>query len=905
MLKFWLTNLLLFSAVMAFSPAKPGIIPSAKVIQQAAIMAESYTQGGLVAKMQRVKTANIQLAQTGNREQREDIYMGYPIIMGSYSDYNDLDTTIQLLQRELFDGPWSTITMAEHYGQMSYGQFHLSGTVYGWYEMANNSDYYEGSQIPGNYDNGLNVGDFLFESLTQADVEVDFAQYDNDGPDGVANSGDDDGFVDAVAFVHSGPGGEGGGSYVWSHRWRYNAWWGLAFATNDMGANGSFIRVNDYTIQPAVAVNGSNLIEIGVFSHEFGHALGLPDLYDTDYSSDGVGSWCLMASGSWSSPSSPTHMSAWCKEMIGWIVPRRLDLNMNSMAFPNAEENAFALKLWTHGEVESYTSTYSHAQNVGREYFLIENRQRMGSETHLPGTGLLIWHIDNSRSNNDNENHRMVDVKAADNYINGSSSGDPWPGTTNNRNFDFNTTPSSIGWQGINTEVALLNVSDSDSTMTADVEIHESAPHITIEDVIISDSNDDHIYSPGETVLIWLAVKNSGALVTNLEATLSVNDNHVDVVGDLISFDPIEFMGLSTSSEPFEFIISDSLSPHQVTFDVTFTAEGSLEPDHHDVLLMLGLPEITLIDDDGALAGADDFQAYYTDALLLAGKVFSVWDIAESGAPDLEWLQRHSSVIWYSGNKATPLDANKIDLLSTYLNEGGHLIMSGQELGNGDESVALFLSDYFAVEVLPEEISSIYVYGDPTHEFYDVLDRYSIRNAVGANNQSTPDAFHILQGGYSTFTYPFVGNASCGSSVKNQTYSAVILGFGMEALAPFSGDADMARGDLIQRLITWMETPTTAIRESIINLPERVGIISTYPNPFNPQIHLDIQLHDGLSGELQIIDLRGALVASLDVTKSGVVEWQPTNRVAGGVYFIRLLVNGEITGRLDKITYLK
>ena len=212
---------LMASVVLASSPAKQGVIPSLKVIQQTQLMGESYQQGGLVAKMQRVKSANIAAAASGSRDLREDVYMSFPVILGSYTDYDDLDTTVSMLQQELFDGPWPTITMAEHYEQMSYGQFHLSGNVYGWYELSSESDLYEGSQSEP-YDNGFNdppggTGEFLRESLDQADLEIDFTQYDNDGPDGIPNSGDDDGYVDAAFFVHSGSGGEGGGPYIWSH----------------------------------------------------------------------------------------------------------------------------------------------------------------------------------------------------------------------------------------------------------------------------------------------------------------------------------------------------------------------------------------------------------------------------------------------------------------------------------------------------------------------------------------------------------------------------------------------------------------------------------------------------------------------------------------------------------------
>jgi len=80
----------------------------------------------------------------------------------------------------------------------------------------------------------------------------------------------------------------------------------------------------------------------------------------------------------------------------------------------------------------------------------------------------------------------MVDVKAADNHFDGSNAGDSWPGITNNRNFDYETLPSSIGWDlGVNTEVAVLNVSDSGPTMWADVEVHESNPHMSITDKLV------------------------------------------------------------------------------------------------------------------------------------------------------------------------------------------------------------------------------------------------------------------------------------------------------------------------------------------------------------------------------------------------------------------------------------
>ena len=670
-----------------------------------------------------------------------------------------------------------------------------------------------------------------------------------------------------------------------------------------MGANGQPIRVNDYIMQPAQSTR-SGMIEIGVFSHEFGHALGLPDLYDTDYSSDGVGSWCLMASGSWSTPSSPTHLSAWCKEMMGWIVPVFPQENVLGMEFPNAEENPYAVKLWTHGQLDPYIGRYSHGQDVGREYFLIENRQHLGSELHLPNTGLLIWHIDNTRNSNSNENHRMVDVKAADGHFNGSNMGDTWPGSTNNYNFDFETIPPSTGWAGVNTEIAVLNVSESDTTMTADIEIHESNPHLSITDMLISDTNGDNVYAPGENVMLWLIVKNTGAITNNLAATLSVPGTQVDIVSDMTNFDPIDFMQTGTANIPFEFNISDTLEAQALSFDVSFTWEGAQDGDHHELTLMLGLPQIALVDDDGARIGDSNVQSFYTDAMHAAGIVYTIWDIAEDGLPDISWLEQHPSVLWFTGNHVNPLNVMSIDVLSNYMDGGGNLLLSGQDISSSDIDVTTFIRDYLAAEIMSAEVSTNYAYADPGHEFFTAQDRYSIRNSDGANNQDSPDAFHILEGGSSIFMYPFVDNASCGSSVKNQTYSSIFLGFGMEALSPFSGDATHARGDLITRMMTWLTTPTTSIDPPGM-MPDRSEILAAYPNPFNPTVQFNVQLAGSQTGVLQIINLRGAMIASIQVSGSGLINWNPGSGIAGGVYFARLQVDGKFTQSLEKITYLK
>ncbi len=912
--KLILLSLLSISTILGSSPAKPGVIASDKVKLFTKKMAVDYSRGGLVIKMQRIKESNIQIAESGSRSLREDVYMSFPVILGSYADSDDKNAVVGSLQAELFDGPWPTVTMAEHYEEMSYGQFHLSGTVFGWYELPANGSFYEGSQtVP--YDNGFvgpegGAGEFIHDALVLADLDIDFTQYDNDGPDGIPNSGDDDGYVDAVFFAHSGSGGEAGGPYIWSHSWTYSGWWGSAFTTDDIRFDGTAILVQDYIMQP-IENSAGGLIEIGVFSHEFGHALGLPDLYDTDYSSDGIGDWCLMSGGSWTTPSSPTHMSAWCKEMLGWIVPIVPDVNIDAFEFPNVEENAFVVKLWTKGELGPYMSYYSHGQDVGREYFLIENRQRIGTEQHIPGTGILIYHIDNSLYSNSNEDHRMVDVRAADGFSGGSDPGDPWPGTSNNYNFDFQTIPSSMSWGGANTEVALLNISESDSTMTADVEIEEADPHLNIVDRIIIDSNDDGFLSPDESGVIWLELANYGILTTGITARLISESAAFNFNVSEISFADIPTNTTAISTSPFEFTLSSSFEPgtENLQVAVSNTINGTIDTLSFDIIV--GDPQVAIVDADGFASGGEDFQEYYRRALQDIDVVFTVWDIALDGLPTAEWLLAQPKLIWFTGNSELPLTQSVIDLLASYQDAGGRLMLTGQDLTSGAEIQAGFLAEYCAAVYVETVTNPVYVFGDPEHEIMTTANQYIMNNYFGAENQTSPDIVTNLSHGSPLFQYPLFSYRLAGTTTIQNGYKTVFMAFGFESLAPLEDDGWETRADLIDRILNWFDIDYVAIDSEELLYPDSPGITNFYPNPFNPSITISYALPENMDIKLFIYDITGREVVSLvdgqQITGYHDIQWNGIdsfgNSVSTGVYFARLEAGSY--SQSIKIVYLK
>lgn len=131
---------------------------------------------------------------------------------------------------------------------------------------------------------------------------------------------------------------------------------------------------------------GERMGSISVVSHEFGHMLGLPDLYAKPDvpGTEGVGVWCTMSTGH-GQDGKPLHFSAWCKEQLGWIQPAVIDpaVKQKLILAPIAGSSRECYKVLLRTD--------------GSEYLLLENRVKKGFDRDLPGEGLLIWRVVDGR----------------------------------------------------------------------------------------------------------------------------------------------------------------------------------------------------------------------------------------------------------------------------------------------------------------------------------------------------------------------------------------------------------------------------------------------------------------------------------------------------------------------------
>jgi M6 family metalloprotease-like protein len=277
------------------------------------------------------------------------------------------------------------------YEEMSSGRYTVGGDVSDWVtvpyasasygETESQTDMTRFVQDAANawYDSQVAAG----KSAAEIDAYLasfdrwDRYDYDKDGDFAEA-----DGYIDHFQAIHAGEGEEAGASSdkIWSHRWAVNqAGRGtVGPAANPFGGikiGESKVWIRDYTTEPE---NGG----LGVFAHEYGHDLGLPDLYDTSGGENGTGFWTLMSSGSWLSHgdgaigTTPNHMGAWEKLQLGWLDYDTATTGVRS----------------THKLGPSFHSTKKQqalvvtlpkdAAGNGR-YYIAENRQYVGYDATL------------------------------------------------------------------------------------------------------------------------------------------------------------------------------------------------------------------------------------------------------------------------------------------------------------------------------------------------------------------------------------------------------------------------------------------------------------------------------------------------------------------------------------------
>lgn len=347
----------------------------------------------------------------------------------------------------------------DYYLEQSYGKLDIDVTVSQWITVPHNKAVY-------NTDNAQNL---VVEALQMVADTLDLHQFDNDG----------DGVLDGLAVIHQGYGQEmsADDGDIWSH------------STVVYGTTVGGVRLARYTIEPEMLAIDRRQSTIGVICHEFGHNLGAPDFYDTDYAGSdgefpGTGAWDLMGSGAWNGDygTHPAGINAFQKWVMGWNEVRDLETDTTVTALGPADRHPEAYRLLTTTPVD---------------YFILENRQTTGAtfDAALPGHGLVVYHVNEPlirahlQSNDINAAFPQAiytvcadaltdpDLRPAS-FGNVSSEGAPFPSPYGHTEFSDATQPSTRSQEGRMAYRRLSTITEqADGTISFRFLRDEEPPH--------------------------------------------------------------------------------------------------------------------------------------------------------------------------------------------------------------------------------------------------------------------------------------------------------------------------------------------------------------------------------------------------------------------------------------------
>ncbi len=681
-----------------------------------------------------------------------------------------------------------TGSMTDFYLENSYGDYHIEGDVFGWYEMPFN--YYQ--YVGDNSGLGGATASMAAHAVAAAEADgVDFSPYANGGST-----------VPGVIIVHAGPGAEQGAYGIWSHRSNMNP-----------TQNFDGVTLSGYTVQPEEKYGQNELVNMGVFSHEWGHILGVQDWYDTDdiAGSEGLGDWCLMSGGSWNNGGrTPASFNCYSKYLVGFNDMQWLTTNQFQAPIPQAETSPIA---------------YALRENIGggaTQTWFVENRQKVGFDEYIPGHGLLIYHFDPAVGGQGNPDRYRLALEEADGGMDmryngsGGQAGDPYPGTTNDRFFHDFTSPSALTYGGVASEVGVWDISDSDSAMFATLCVEYPKPLIQFGGTLVTmtddapDGDGDGIPEQGETISLWVEVDNLMRIgydpvlhveTDNLDISFSQNDQSMGA-----TLDPASTTG---NTSPLVFDIPVDFWSIRSAFTFTITSDsvsGSGDQVFVNVLdtqLVLGAAQVLLVDDDNGYG--DDYN--YRETLYELGVPFVHWEKNIEGSPTWATHSQYPIVLWMTGPYWPPsipggtITAADITYLTQLLDAGGNLLMGSPSLVDQLETTdPTFMLNYLHATRTGSE-GERWFHGEASNPIGGDLD-YTTRNGV-LWNEVTPTLAPSATGAPAfTLTHQGTGDyGTCGVTHEG-TYRSILLSFSVEFISnDHVGSGYAPRDSLISRCL--------------------------------------------------------------------------------------------------------
>ncbi|MDP1677737.1 MAG: S8 family serine peptidase [Bacteroidota bacterium] len=431
-------------------------------------------------------------------------------------------------------------------------------------------------------------------------------------------------------------------------------------------------------------------------------------------------------------------------------------------------------------------------------------------------------------------------------------------------------------------------------------------PKLKFISVIIDDNtggNGNGLLDPGETANINCTIRNEWGDAINLNADLSTANQNVSITkstcsyGTLYGISHIDSSQQGSSDKGFTVNINANALPQTISFTITLTSTNG-----YSVQLPFDVKvsaKLLIVDDDD---GSNNIEQYYYKALNRLGIVYDTWDRNTQGSLPVDYLQKYKVVVWLCEWAFPALDSSDRNVLTAYLNSGGSLFLSGQDIGwdladsTGDEYLnskgasKKFYETYLKTKYISDDAKNDGLLGIVGNSVSDNL--AITRNQPGRSApEQFPDVIDTINGSKYCFLYnggSFIGKG--GAVTYSKEYKLVHFTFGgFESITDSS-----KRNTIMERVIKFLSPDlivSNIIDEAQSQQPFTFSLEQNYPNPFNPTTTIQFTVPLASKVILKVYDMLGREISMLINTEqqSGIYNIQfDASKLSSGIYFYRI-----------------
>ncbi len=444
------------------------------------------------------------------------------------------------------------------------------------------------------------------------------------------------------------------------------------------------------------------------------------------------------------------------------------------------------------------------------------------------------------------------------------------------------------------------------NALRALTETVSAKPKLNIISVVVDDSksgNGNGLLDPGETANINCIVRNDWGDALNATAELRCTNPSVSIVKNISSYGTIYGISNIDSSqkrcadEGFKIAVNANALPQSISFNVTIMSEGGYATQLPFELTISA--KLLFVDDDD---GLNNVEQYYINSFNHLGIVYDSWNRNANGELPFDYLQKYKAVVWACEWAFPSLDISDRNILTTYLNSGGNLFLSGQDIGwdLADSVGSEFLLSNGASKVFYEKyLKTKYISDDAKNDILSGIYSNNISNTLMISryqpgrtfSEQFPDVIDTVNGSNYCFLFNggiFIGRGGAISYSKD--YKLVHFGFG-----GFESISDSVKRNIVMERIVKFLSPeivmTNVSSKNSNQIPIAFSLEQNFPNPFNPLTKIRYSISQPSFVTLKVYDMLGREIQTLIQSYQTKGEYRiPFNAsdCASGIYYYRL-----------------